>query len=63
MLTSLNKLGNPKLYDLLKVNEVMSLLLEYSNKLIIGNTTTHYMDLTKEVLEEIFELLDPEKNV
>ena len=39
----------------------MSLLLEYSNKLIIGNTTTHYMDLTKEVLEQIFELIDPEK--
>lgn len=61
ILTSLNKLGNPKLYDLLKVNEVRSLLLQCSNKLTIGNTTAHSMDLAKEVLEQIFELIDPEK--
>ena len=61
ILTSLNKFGNPKLYDLLKVNEVRSLLLQCSNKLTIGNTTAHSMDLAKEVLEQIFELIDPEK--
>ena len=61
ILTSLNNFGNPKLYDLLKVNEVRSLLLQCSNKLTIGNTTAHSMDLAKEVLEQIFELIDPEK--
>ena len=60
-LTSLNKLGNPKLNDVLKVYEVRSLLLQFSNKLIIGNTNVHYMDLIKEVLEQIFELIDSEK--
>ena len=61
ILTSLKKFGNPKLYDVLKVNEVRSLLLECLNKLIIGNTNAHYMDLIKEVLEQIFELIDSEK--
>ena len=61
ILTSLNKLGNPKLYDVLKVNEVRSFLLQYLNKLIIGNINANYMDLIKEVLEQIFELIDSEK--
>ena len=61
ILISLNQFGNQKLYDVLKVNEVRSLLRECSNQLAIGKTNTHFIDLTKELLEQIFEFIDKEK--
>ena len=61
ILYELNSYSDSKLYDVLKVNKVRTLLRKCYEKYQLGDTNEHYMNLTRSVLDQIFELIDQEK--
>ena len=61
ILYGLNSFNDSKLYDILKVNKVRTLLRKCYEKYLLGNNNAHQMNLNKSVVDQIFEIIDPEK--
>ena len=61
ILYGLNSFNDSKLYDILKVNKVRTLLRKCYEKYLLGNNNAHHMNLNKSVVDQIFEIIDPEK--
>lgn len=59
ILFELNKIGDYKKYEQIKINKIKELLRESIKKLKIGNSNEFGMDLTKPILEQLFKILDP----
>ena len=61
ILYKLNMFKDDKIYDVIKVKNVRILLRDYYQKLLNGNTNTHYMDLSISALDQIFKIIGAEK--
>jgi len=61
ILYGLNSFNDSKLYDILKVNKVRTLLRKCYEKYLLGNNNAHQMNLNKSAVVQIFEIIDPEK--